>query len=85
MQIYTDLYRSLQILQDLLKINHTKMTNELLLRIPSFQQVLKLLQQTIFPKITTTTLYQYVYQPRRSHVKFHPSKRSQYGKRASQS
>ena len=36
--------------------------------------------------ITNTSLYQHLYQRRRlAHVKFHPSKRSQYGKRASQS
>ena len=36
--------------QDLSKVNHTKMTNKLLQRIPSFQQLLQLLQQTMFPK-----------------------------------
>ena len=37
-------------------------------------------------KIITTTLYQHIYQPRRlPHLKFNPSKRIQYAKRASQS
>ena len=55
-------------------------------RYSSFQQLLKLLQQTTFPKYYNhSTLPTPLPTQKLSHVKFHPSKRSQYGKRASQS
>ena len=75
----SNLYRPVEICRSL---QSQTMTNILLKRIPSYQQLLNLLQRTLFPKYYNNNTFS---TKRLPHVKFYSSKRSQYGKRASQS